>query len=109
MLNKGEIAETIYNTFESLKHVDENGVEFWYGHDLARALGYTRYGNFIPAINRAKASIAGRGINPDLHIQYCEEEYITGLGVKSKISGCKEAQIALSETEPCGCTGKITL
>ena len=40
-------------TFESIKKIDDNGVEYWSSRDLAKALGYADYRNFIAAIQRA--------------------------------------------------------
>ena len=40
--------------FESIKHIDENGIEFWYGRELAPYLGYTQWRNFESVIEKAK-------------------------------------------------------
>ena len=32
--------------FESIKHIDENGVEFWYARELMTMLEYSKWGNF---------------------------------------------------------------
>ena len=40
--------------FESIKHIDENGVEFWYGRELAPYLGYAQWRNFESVIAKAK-------------------------------------------------------
>lgn len=46
----------IYNTttFESIKHINENGNEYWYARELMQALEYTRWGNFEKVIEKAK-------------------------------------------------------
>ncbi len=41
-------------TFENIKHVDENGKEFWYARELMLALEYTKWSNFNLIINKAK-------------------------------------------------------
>ena len=41
-------------TFESIKKIDENGIEYWSSRDLARVLGYADYRNFLAVINKAK-------------------------------------------------------
>lgn len=33
--------------FEKIKHIDENGVEFWYARDLQSVLEYKQWKNFI--------------------------------------------------------------
>jgi len=45
---------TINNIFEKIKKMNEHGQEFWSARDLWKILGYTEYGKFLPAINRAK-------------------------------------------------------
>ena len=40
--------------FESIKHIDENGVEFWFGRELAPYLGYAQWRNFESVIEKAK-------------------------------------------------------
>ena len=39
--------------FESIKHVDENGVEFWDARELFSLLGYSRWEDFEKVITRA--------------------------------------------------------
>ena len=34
-------------TFEEIKHIDEEGMEFWYARELAKVLEYTEWRNFI--------------------------------------------------------------
>jgi len=34
------------HTFESIKHVNKYGAEFWYARELARMLEYKDYRNF---------------------------------------------------------------
>ena len=42
--------------FENIKHIDENGVEFWYARELMEMLEYSKWGNFIKVIDKAKKS-----------------------------------------------------
>ena len=42
--------------FESIKHIDENGMEFWYARELMTMLEYSKWGNFIKVIDKAKES-----------------------------------------------------
>ena len=54
----------LYNqkTFEDLKHITEDGVEYWYARELMTALGYSKWGNFIKVINKAKNSMESTDI-----------------------------------------------
>jgi len=36
-----KIQEYNEQTFEKIKHIDDNGIEFWYARELQKALDYT--------------------------------------------------------------------
>jgi DNA-damage-inducible protein D len=44
------------NQFETIKRLDDNGAEFWSSRDLAKALEYTDYRNFLTAVGKAKVA-----------------------------------------------------
>ena len=48
-----KINETI---FESIKHIDEDGNEYWYARELQKVLEYNKWENFEKVINKAKLS-----------------------------------------------------
>ena len=41
MVRAGGVTAYSQQTFESIKHIDENGAEFWYARELQVALEYT--------------------------------------------------------------------
>lgn len=43
-------------TFEDIKHIDENGVEFWYARELMPVLQYSKWQNFEKILDKAKTS-----------------------------------------------------
>ncbi|HEY4514779.1 MAG TPA: DNA damage-inducible protein D [Candidatus Paceibacterota bacterium] len=46
-------------TFEQIKRIDENGVEYWTARELMTALGYSKWSNFEEVIKKAqKASVS---------------------------------------------------
>ena len=45
-------------TFEEIKHIDEEGMEFWYARELAKVLEYTEWRNFYKVIERAMKACA---------------------------------------------------
>lgn len=47
--------------FEDIKHVDEDGVEFWYARELQAVLGYTEWRNFEKVIEKAKLACGTAG------------------------------------------------
>lgn len=49
--------------FEKIKHIDENGVEFWYSRDLQSVLEYKQWKNFIKVVDKAKEACLNSGLN----------------------------------------------
>lgn len=49
-------------TFEDIKHVNENGSEFWYARELMIILEYSKWENFEKVINKAKETCENSGI-----------------------------------------------
>ncbi|MBA4320114.1 MAG: DNA damage-inducible protein D [Flavobacterium sp.] len=51
--------------FEQIKKINKYEQEYWSARDLYKLLGYTEYGKFIPAIERAKKACenSGQGVN----------------------------------------------
>ena len=50
-------------SFEDIKHIDENGVEFWYARELMPVLQYSNWQNFEKIIDKAKISCENSGIS----------------------------------------------
>ncbi len=50
-------------TFEEIKHIDENGVEYWYARDLSFVLGYKEWRNFNKVLEKAKIACKNSGFN----------------------------------------------
>ena len=50
-------------SFEDIKHIDENGVEFWYARELMPILQYSNWQNFERIIDKAKISCENSGIS----------------------------------------------
>lgn len=53
--------------FESIKHTDENGIEFWYARELMMVLEYKQWRRFEQTIERAKESCKNSNISIDNH------------------------------------------
>lgn len=41
-------------SFEDIKHIDENGIEFWYARELMKVLSYKDWRYFDAVIEKAK-------------------------------------------------------
>ena len=64
-MNKLEIPNN--KTFEDIKHIDENGVEFWLARELMPELEYTKWGNFKNVISKAIEACKNSNINISDH------------------------------------------
>ena len=50
-------------TFEDIKHIDENGIEFWYARELMKILEYKQWRRFENVIDKAKQSCENSNIS----------------------------------------------
>ena len=50
-------------SFEDIKHIDENNMEFWYARELMPILQYSNWQNFEKIINKAKISCKNSDIS----------------------------------------------
>lgn len=71
--------------FESIRHVNEYGQEFWYARDLQIALEYTEWRNFCKVIDKAKE--ACRGSNNAVSDHFVDVNKIVNAGATSKDIG----------------------
>lgn len=76
---KNSYTETL---FESIKHINEYGNEFWYARELQKALEYTEWRNFSKVIDKAIVSCANSENTVSDH--FVEVNKIVEAGVSSK-------------------------
>lgn len=55
-MGDNEIIKSTEKTFEDIKHINEDGVEFWYARELMIALGYKDWRYFDAVIEKAKVA-----------------------------------------------------
>ena len=55
------------NIFESIKHIDENGNEFWYARELQIILGYNQWRSINNLIERVKVACEESKCNTEDH------------------------------------------
>ena len=72
-------------TFEDIKHIDENGIEFWYARELMTILQYANWQNFEKIIEKAKISCQ----NSDISVF----EHFTDVNKLSKRANNAEVEI----------------
>ena len=71
--------------FESIRHVNKYGQEFWYARDLQIALEYTEWRNFCKVIEKAKE--ACRGSNNAVSDHFVDVNKLVNAGATSKDIG----------------------
>ena len=63
-MNKSEnIKEYGKRTFEDIKHIDENGIEYWYARELQLVLDYKEWRKFEGVVQRAMKACKSSDIN----------------------------------------------
>ena len=73
------INETI---FESIKHVDDDGNEYWYARELIKVLKYSNWQNFEKVINKSKISCANSNYMVKDH--FIDISKMVSIGSKTK-------------------------
>lgn len=59
-----------YKSFELIKHLSDDGSEFWYARELAMALEYVQWRNFAKVIDRAELACKNSGY--EIYDQFAE-------------------------------------
>ena len=67
-------------TFEEIKHISDNGTEFWYARELQLVLNYGKWENFIKVIDKAKTACNESGYNINDHFPEVRKPIIGGKG-----------------------------
>ena len=62
-----DIIEYSEKTFEDIKHINENGQEYWLARELQPVLEYAQWRNFAEAIERAKLACKNSGFDIEDH------------------------------------------
>ena len=81
-----ELKEYTERLFEDIKHIDENGNEFWYARELMPLLEYSKWENFHKVIKKAKIACK--------QSDYVVLDHFSQVGKMVQIgSGAKRSQI----------------
>lgn len=81
------------NIFESIKHIDEDGVEYWEARELMKALKYKEWRNFEKVIEKAKISLEITGNKLENWLVNINKPIITGKGKKEVIKDYKLSRL----------------
>ena len=93
-MTKKEVTTYSQQTFENIKHFDENGNEFWYARELQKALEYTEYGKFLPVIEKAIEACRKTGFDEGNHFAHVSEMVRIGSGAERKMDSYKLSRYA---------------
>ena len=91
---KKEIVTYSQQTFENIKHTDENGAEFWYARELQTALEYTEWRNFEKSVKRAKEACLASGFVETDHFVDVNKMVNLGSGSQREITDIKLSRYA---------------
>ena len=72
-------------TFEDIKHIDEDGQEFWYARELQRVLEYAQWRYMKEAVERARLACENSGLNPDNHFAEVRKMVPIGSGAERAV------------------------
>ena len=81
-------------TFESIKRVDDNGIEYWSSRDLWKVLGYTEYRHFLPVIEKAKIACQNSSQPISAHFEDILEMVVIGSGAERPLDSIKLSRYA---------------
>ncbi len=78
--------EKIYSnqSFEDIKHIDENGIEFWYARELQKVLDYKEWRKFENVIQKAIMACKNTGIIEAEHFVGADKMVQIGSGAERK-------------------------
>ena len=93
-MNKLEKNENYNKTFEDIRQVDENGIEFWYARELMPILQYSNWQNFEKIINKAIISCKNSDINVFEHFIDINKTIKMPKGAKKRILDYKLTRYA---------------
>ena len=69
-------------SFENIKHIDENGIEFWYARELMKVLSYKDWRYFDAVIKKARIACQNSEINDIDHFVVVNKMVEIGSGAK---------------------------
>jgi DNA-damage-inducible protein D len=93
MGNKDIIAQH-HETFESIRHFDENGNEYWLARELAAVLEYSQYRHFLPVVEKARDACRNSDHKVGDHFEDILQMVDIGSGAKRQIADTRLSRYA---------------
>lgn len=79
------MAHQHHATFESIRHFDEAGSEFWSARDLAPLLEYQDWRNFMQVVDKARVACVQSGHDPEDHFGDVTKMVAIGSGAQRPV------------------------
>ena len=89
-----EIDKYNKNIFESIKHIYEEGNEYWYARELQKVLGYKRWEKFLILLEKAKEACINSNFNMLDHFPQVGKMVEIGSKTKRKVIDYKLSRYA---------------
>ena len=86
--------EIAQNTFDSIKHIDEDGNEYWLARELQQALTYKEWRKFNNVINKAKIACNSSQSPVESNFVRADKMIYTGLTAKRLVQDYKLSRYA---------------
>ena len=75
-----------YKHFEDIKHITENGDEYWFARELSEVLMYSKWENFSKVIKKAMLACKNSGFEIDDHFPEVRKKVTIGSGTKRSVT-----------------------
>lgn len=93
-MSGGDVERTHHVTFESLRHVDEDGAEYWFARELQPVLEYGSWAKFRPVIKKAISAAEQSNAAAQDHFVRLGKMVDLGLGAAREIEEFKLSRYA---------------
>ncbi len=81
-------------TFEEIRHIDDEGNEFWLARPLAKVLDYSEYRHFLPVVERAREACRNSGYPTEDHFEDILEMVDIGSGARRELPDVRLSRYA---------------
>lgn len=88
------VAKQHHATFEGIRHVDDDGNEFWLARPLAKVLDYSEYRHFLPVVERARDACVNSGQEVQNHFEDVLEMVDIGSGARRELPDIRLSRYA---------------
>ena len=93
-MSKKDLMQQHSETFESIRHFDKDGNEYWLARQLSRVLEYSEYRHFLPVIEKAKEACTTSKHSAADHFEDILEMVDIGSGAKRSVPDVRLSRYA---------------